>query len=265
MKRWASLAMGTSGTEFLAAIRSEIRVGLIATPRANLNCHRKDRWQEVEDDPDLADFDQVPLINRRGAEIEAVFIRGTGLVELREDMFMASDAPLISFLESADRQRFRLLLSDRSVSGMVTLSDVQKLPVYSVLFSLLNAVEMVLMDSIRNTCGANKDHWLQYLSKTQQRAIEHNWDKAAKENLAIDRLSCATFGQEIQAAAGLGLFEDALEYRESLLALAKLRNTVYHAAEFALTPEQALKLPKHVRDAQSVTSWLRKQIKGVRT
>jgi hypothetical protein len=64
MKRWASLAMGTSGTEFLAAIRSEMRVGLIATPRANLKCHRKDRWQEVEDDPDLADFDQVPLINR---------------------------------------------------------------------------------------------------------------------------------------------------------------------------------------------------------
>jgi hypothetical protein len=264
MKRWASLAMGTSGTEFLAAIRSEMRVGLIATPRANLKCHRKDRWQEVEDDPDLADFDQVPLINRAALRLRR-FIRGAGLVELREDMFMASDAPLISFLESADRQRFRLLLSDRSVSGMVTLSDVQKLPVYSVLFSLLNAVEMVLMDWIRNACRANKDHWLQYLSKTQQRAIEHNWDKAAKENLAIDRLSCATFGQEIQAAAGLGLFEDALEYRESLLALAKLRNTVYHAAEFALTPEQALKLPKHVRDAQSVTSWLRKQIKGART
>jgi hypothetical protein len=145
MKGWASLALGTSGTAFFAAIRSEMSVALIATPRADLKCHRKERWQEIERDPDLTNFDQVPLIDGHGVNIAAVFVRGTGLVELRKDMFMASDAPLISFLKSADQQRFRFLLSDRSVSGMVTLSDVQKLPVYSVLFSLLNAVEMVLI------------------------------------------------------------------------------------------------------------------------
>ena len=263
MRHWASPALGTSGTEFLAAIRSEIPVALIATPRADLKCHRKNRWQEIEHDRDLADFDHVPLIDDLGVKIEAVFIRGTGLVALREDMFMASDAPLISFLESADQQKFRFLLGDCSVSGMVTLSDVQKLPVYSVLFSLLNAVEMVLMDWVRNACGANKDCWLQYLSKAQQKAIERHWDKALEENLAIDRLSCATFGQEIQAADGLGLFKDASEYRERFEVLAKLRNTVYHAAEFALTPEQALKLPKHVRDAQMVTAWLQRRIEGL--
>ena len=97
----------------------------------------------------------------------------------------------------------------------------------------------------------------------QQKAIERHWDKAVEENLAIDRLSCATFGQEIQAADGLGLFKDAIEYRERFEVLAKLRNTVYHAAEFAVTPEQALKLPKHVRDAQIVTTWLQRHIEGL--
>jgi hypothetical protein len=119
------------------------------------------------------------------------------------------------------------------------------------------------LDWIRNACGENPEHWLQYLRKTQQKAIEHHWEKAVKENLAIGRLSCATFGQEIQAADRLGLFEDANEYRERLEILEKLRNTVYHAAEFALTPEQALKLPKYVRDVQIVTAWLRAQIESL--
>ena len=260
MSRWSSSPLGTSASIFFAAIRSGTPVALIATPRAALKCWRKARWRDIESDPELADFDQIPLTNRDSVSIEAVFVRGTGLVDLQEGMFMASDAPLISFLESADQQRFRFLLDDRSISGLVTLSDIQRLPVYSVLFGLVIAVEMLLVDWIRKACGSNQNVWLDHLKKTQQESVERYWKDASERNVAIDRLSCASFGQEIQAAQGLGLFKGTETHHERLKELEALRHQICHAAEIALTPERALMIPNHVRNAHVMASWLQAQI-----
>jgi hypothetical protein len=260
MKRWASRPLKTSANDFLAAVRSEIPVSLIATPRADLKCERGCRWQAVEANADLADFDQVPLTDDEGFRIEGIFVRGNGRLELREDMFMAADAPLLSFLESADQCRFRFLLVDSSISGMATISDIQKLPVYSVLFSLVVAVEMLLMDWIRKKCRKNQDEWLVHLTKSQRGNVERHWQNALKENLAIDRLSCAAFGHEIQAAAGLGLFDNHDGQHTRLKALEQLRHQICHATEFAPNLTQALKIPSQVRDAHSVTLWLQGQI-----
>lgn len=260
MNRWASQPLKTSANDFLSAVRSEIPVSLIATPRADLKCACNRRWQEAEANADLADFDQVPLTDDKGVQIEGVFVRGKGRLELREDMFMAADTPLLSFLESADQHRFRFLLVGSTVSGMVTISDIQKLPVYSVLFSLVVAVEMLLMDLIRKTCHKNQDEWMTHLSERQQGIVERHWRDAVRENLAIDRLSCAAFGQEIQAAVGLGLFNNQEAQCLKVKALEKLRHQVCHATEFAPNLTQALKIPSNVRDAQSVISWLQEQI-----
>src|SRR5262245_28043915 len=104
MKRWASKPLRTPANDFLSAIRSEIPVSLIATPRADLKCACIDRWQDVETNPKLVDFDQVPLTDDSGLRIEGVYVRDKGRLELHEGMFMAADAPLVSFLESADKQ-----------------------------------------------------------------------------------------------------------------------------------------------------------------
>ncbi len=260
MNRWASQPLKTSANDFLAAVRSEIPVSLIATPRAELKCERSCRWQAVEANADLADFDQVPLTDDEGLCIEAVFVRGEGRLELREDMFMAADAPLLSFLETADQNRFRFLLVDSTVSGMATISDIQKLPVYSVLFGLVVAVELLLMEWIRNRCGTNGDEWLGTLAKKQQGTIAKHWKDAITKNMAVDRLSCATFGQEIQAATGLGLFQNHPEHRKRLESLEQLRHQVCHAAEFAPNLSEALRIPATVRDARVVAVWLQEQI-----
>ncbi|MHC1764042.1 MAG: hypothetical protein AB9869_07030 [Verrucomicrobiia bacterium] len=131
---------------------------------------------------------------------------------------------------------------------------------YSVLFSLVVAVEMLLMDWIRKKCRENQDEWSAHLTKKQQGTVEKHWQDALKENLAIDRLSCAAFGQEIQAANGLGLFANHEDQHTKLKALEQLRHQVCHATEFAPNLTQALKIPSQVRDAHSVTIWLQQQI-----
>ncbi len=116
------------------------------------------------------------------------------------------------------------------------------------------------MDWIRKSCCKNQDEWLVHLTKGQRGIVEKHWQDAVKENLAIDRLSCAAFGQEIQAAMGLGLFNNHDDQRTKLQALEKLRHQVCHATEFAPNLTQALKIPSQVRDAYSVVVWLQEQI-----
>ena len=175
---------------------------------------------------------------------------------LNSAMFMAADAPLLSFVETADQQRFRFLLDEGDFVGLVTLSDLQRLPVYALLFGLVIAVEMLLMEQIRKACGTTPDAWLVKLNVNQRETIERQWKDAMRRNVAIDRLSCASFGQEIQAAIGLGLFVKDDETHRRLFALKALRDQVCHASEFAPTSEHALEIPARVRDARALANLL---------
>src|SRR5262249_21323024 len=162
---------------------------LIATPRAALQCSPKASWRHIEGNDALHDFDQIPLTSLDGSRIEGVFVRGQGRIALDTGMFMAADASLLSFVETADKQRFRFLVSDGEIAGLVTLSDLQKLPVYALLFGLVIAIEMLLTEWMRSACQATPDAWLKHLAPDQHKIVERYWTKAQRDNVAIDRLS----------------------------------------------------------------------------
>jgi hypothetical protein len=216
-----------------------------------MQCRPQQDWAAVEREVALSDFDHVPLTDESGRVITGIYARGIGPVELQETMFMSAGAPLIDFLETADRQRFRLLVEGGAVTGMVTLSDVQKLPVYALLFGLLVAVQLLLMDWLRQASGDTPDAWLDHLGPRQRGMIERYWQDAVQRDLAIDKLALASFGHEIQAAEGMGLFKGHDERYREIKGLKELRDLVCHAAEFAPTPVQALRIPRLVRDAHS--------------
>ena len=264
MTRWAAHAIGQSAEQYLAAIRAQGPVAVIATPRAQVQCRLQRDSASIGGDPSLADFDNVPLTGDKG-QITQIYVRGKGAVELDEGMFMSAGAPLIDFIETADHQPFRLLVDGRAVTGLVTLSDVQKLPVYGLLFGLLIAAEMLLVEWIRNTCTTQPDAWLQYLRLDERDDIEGHWKKALKYNVAIDRLSCASLGQELQAAHRLGLFKREDDRWHQFKSLQKLRNQVGHGMEFASTPALALQLPQRVREAQALATWLEAKIDDCKT
>ncbi len=252
MTRWASAPNDMSAEAFLRSVEAQGSVSLIATPWASVKTEIARDWRSIEHDPAMADFDQVPLISPKDAKIEAIYIRGRGRVFLDSGMFMAADAPLIAFVEDADRQRFRLLLSGNEIIGLVTLSDLQKLPVYALIFGMVIAAELLLMDSIRQKCRQNPDHWLTYLSKHQRDRIERYWEQAVGHNTAIDRVSYASLTDEIRVALHLGMFERNGVIHQQLQDLVPLRNKVCHAMEVAPNPEQAMRISASVRDALSL-------------
>ncbi len=258
-RRWASPPFDVQ--DLLEASRLATPVSLIATPRDRLKCVPRASWPAViEADLGLSAFDQIPLTTADGQHIEAIFVRPGGITPLHEQMFMSAREPLVSFLETADTHRFRLLVDGTRIVGIVTLSDLQKLPVYSTLFGLIAGVELMLVEWIRRASEGDDNLWLQHLTRSQRGSIEKYRSQAVAKNLEIERLSHASFGQEITAAMGMGLFENEPGLRLGLKQLVQLRHHVCHASEFAGTPAEALKLPCQVRTLQRLTLALAKAL-----
>lgn len=257
---WASKALGTPANEVIAAVRTGITVESIVTPRVMVAVRQKELWPACKDDADLSDFDNVPVVD--GNEIVGVYERETDSVKgLSERMFMASDASLLSFVENADTRKFVFLVREGEIVGIATLSDIQKLPVYCVLYSLLISIEMLLMGLIRKACKAEPEKWLGYLDRESKRKIEDYWEKSLRENLALDRLSCASFGNELIAADGLGLISS--DDSAILRRLNGLRDLVSHGKEFALTLDRALGIPALVREALEIQVVLEDKLEGL--
>jgi hypothetical protein len=212
---------------------------------------QKRHWSGFASESEIKDFDHVPITEED--QIVGVFDRESGsLRELSETMFMASNASLLSFVENADQRKFAFLVHESQIVGIVTLSDIQKLPVYCVLFGLLMSIEMLLMEWIRKVCRDDPDKWIIHLDDRVKRGIEDHWKRAQVKNVALDKLSCASFANEMTAARGLGLFSSNESVSVSLERLNELRDLVCHGKEFALTPHRALEIPAHVRDALGI-------------
>lgn len=227
-----------------------------------MQCCEHRSWEGIASDAALAEFDQVPLTDAYGV-IEGIYVKGKGALPLAAGMFMAADAPLLAFVESADTGRFRLLLDGSEVSGLVTLSDLQKLPVYALLFGLLMAVEMLLRQWLRRTCGSTPDCWLDHVSDRERKRVEGRWNGARRHNVSIDRLACACLAQEIDAAARLGLFAAADPARDQMEALKTLRNKVCHGQDIGPTASDALKLPGLARSARRLAVRLQGELERI--
>jgi CBS domain-containing protein len=257
---WASKTLGTPTNEVIAAVRTGITVESIATPRAMLVVRQRSDSPDFKDDAKLKDFDNVPVIE--GDEIVGVYDQESGtLRDLSEAMFMASDASLLSFVENADKRRFAFLVRESQIVGIVTLSDIQKLPVYCVLYSLLMSVEMLLMECIRKECRDNPDKWMTKLNSKSKKSIEDYWKEAQQKNVALDRLSCASFGNELVAAKELGIVSTT--DGAVLEQLNELRDLVCHGKEIALSPARALQIPALVRSALKIQGVLDRKLKGM--
>ncbi len=229
---------------------------MIATPWENVATRPADQVDGLDSAQATLDFDQIPLTNVESRRVESIFVRGSGVVPLHSNMFMAADSSLMAFVETADQQNFRLLIDAGEIVGLVTLSDLQRLPVYSLLFGLVIAVEALLVEWIRRCCRDDPDAWIRALSARRQEIIESYYARSQASNVAIDRLSCASLGDEIAAAIGLGLLNAGDANHQRLQELVTLRDDICHAKEFASTPELALKVPQRVRDADALAQWM---------
>lgn len=263
MNFWASMPLEGNAERVLSSLEQGLNVGLIATFDLAC-CDADERVADVLARQNLAAFDHVPVT--RGGDIVGLLSRTSAMERdsswvreamdfLQGNMLISSGAGILSFIESADSIECRLVLRGSRVDGIVTLSDLQKLPVRPAIFLLITHLELLMLAWLRKRIEQTSEtEVLDKLAESRRETLEGEWERLQTEDLAIDRLSATQFCDKRELLVKLGFpVPSKGAARKQLKEIENLRNSVAHAGDYALTRDNALSTVATVR---STRQWI---------
>jgi hypothetical protein len=180
---------------------------------------------------------------------------------LLEENLIGADASILTFVRHADSQPCRLVISGSEISGLVSLSDLQRLPVRAALFGMVTHLEIVMAGAIRAEFGTSDD-WMGRLLPDQRRQVAKKVVKA-KENDAYvhDMLLFTQFSDKVTVIKERqNLRWDRGEFEDQLHQIQDLRNDLAHAKDYAVTRNLAKKVCETVR---LIEAWTNRLMDGV--
>jgi hypothetical protein len=261
VNRWASSNLSGTGDVF-RALHSGLTVDLIATPLSDLKtCKPHELISDViRRYPE--DFDFIPVIdenNRFVGMLHAADQRERltlGTVwqcysPLSEEYLIGADASILDFILDADQRQCRLVISGAKIVGLVSLSDLQRLPVRATLFALITGFEMTMADTIRRLYSKGDD-WLEFLGKGRQRKIEEERKKAKADDGYVESLLFTQFCDKRDILKHHLPEEQRESLHGSLVRIESLRNSIAHANEYASSPAHAKDVCQVVRELLSL-------------
>jgi hypothetical protein len=155
---------------------------------------------------------------------------------------ISSETSLLTFIAEAREARCRLVLRGTRIDGIVTISDLQKLPVRPALFLLITYVELLLADVLRAADHTDEDRWFNALSDCRKKKLEEEWIKLQGADMNVDKLTASQFCDKREAIVKLfDLPVSNSRARDELKRIEELRNHVAHAGDYAATRNAALK------------------------
>lgn len=256
----------------LSSVEQGLNVGLIAT--FNLAwCNAEDRLADVLARQDLATFDHVPV--KRDGDVVGLLdktsagIRNGSRVQeamdpLQGNMLISAEADILLFIESAEHSQCRLVLRGSRVDGIVTLSDLQKLPVRPAIFLLITHLELLMLAWLRERSEQTSEtEVLDELADGRRAKLEEEWERLKTNDLAIDRLSATQFCDKRVLLVKLGFpVLSKRAARTELEDIEDLRDSVAHAGDYALTRDNALSTVATVRKTRRWIGDLERELNG---
>jgi hypothetical protein len=256
INRWASGGLSGPANVF-KTLHAGLTVDLISTPVADLKtCAPHELISDViERNPE--DFDFLPVVD--GARFVGMFnaaeYRDRRTLDtvwrryspLSEEYLIGADASILDFVLDADQRQCRLVISGAKIIGLVSLSDLQKLPVRAALFALITGFEITMAELIRRLLPTDRD-WLDLLAEGRQKKIEDQKSNAKEEDAYVDSLLFTQFCDKRDILKQRMREDDQDSFNESLIRIERLRNSIAHANDYASSPFEAKKVCEVVRE-----------------
>ncbi|MFK4721031.1 CBS domain-containing protein [Bradyrhizobium niftali] len=255
--RWTSVGSSESPVVF-KALHTGLTVGLIATPARDLNtCTPHELISNVLlRNPN--DFDFLPVIDEAHRFVGMFHAaahrdrRTLGTVwqcyvPLSEDYLLGADASILDFVLDAGEKPCRLVISGTKVIGLVSLSDLQRLPVRAALFALITGLEMTMASLIR-TRHPKREDWMRFLTSRRQAKIDEENNKAKSDDGYVDALLFTQFCDKRDILTQTLPEPERNALSVVLEGIEGLRNRIAHGNDYASSPAQARNVCKIVRE-----------------
>lgn len=243
-------ALDAGDAAMARALERGFPVRLIGTFGHLVTCAVDERVDALLARADIEPFDQWPVVEdgrivgllRRcrlpAAVGPATRVRDV-LDRLDETVLIAADAGILAFLLEAKAHSCRLILDGGRITGLVSRSDLQKLPVRSLLFHIVTHLELALAAWIRRHLP-DEARWLRVLTPARRRAVEQRHAALAAARLAVDRLTATMFADKRAVLLRTAALRTSRKLAQAELEqIEALRDAVAHIGDYALTQEAA--------------------------
>jgi hypothetical protein len=245
-------------------LHSGLTVELISTHRNALKtCASGDIIADVIE-RNIEKYDFIPVTARLSSSTESIIglldtakvaqaqtLRGCvgeHFDALSETLLIGADAKILDFIRDADQKPCPLVVSNSGIVGLVTLSDLQKLPVRAVLFAIITGFEITMMELVRE--NFNNQDWLSCLTEGRQLQIRKIISESHDNDSFVDALLFTQFCDKADIIRKS--FEVPGESRGALARkfgeIQKLRDRIAHANEYATSAKEAENVCAVIRD-----------------
>jgi hypothetical protein len=234
---------------FTHTIETVASILLISTPKEMLvTCNENETIGTAIARGQGQDFDYLPV--ERTGRIVGLFNRRKYLngesehkkkilrryQPLNVGILISSDASILDFIATADllNSPCRLVIRGTDIAGLVSASDLQKLPVQTALFALVMHFEALITQTLRQRADSNESLLVPLVAEDRKKARKL-WERRVRESLAIDMVSVLALRSKIKVLRNLysGLFDRSEWDRTD--SIIEMRNGLAHGLEYAST------------------------------
>ncbi len=222
------------------AFEDSLNVGLISSKL--VTCGPGDPAIEVWGRPGCNGFDQVPVSD--GERIVGVLLKNESadsvnaaqdvMQRLADKMLISKSTGILTYISVAAGQPYHLVVDGNGIDGIVTPSDLLKLPVRTVLFTLLTRLELIMGSAIRALFPSDGD-WISLLKPNRQAKLEKEFGSGSLRGIYITRLSFAQWcdKRDILNEGHFKKHKTAVcDFYQDMKRLEELRNDVAHANNY---------------------------------
>jgi hypothetical protein len=206
------------------------------------------------------DFDQFPV--KRGDATVGVLLRGGDhsgkavcnvMQRLRDGLIVSADMPIADLIPQLRESHYRLVLRGGRIDGLVTQSDLLKLPVRLVVFALITHLEQV-MAGVVSALWPN-DSWCAELSEGRQRKINTKESALRDRGMNPPRIDLTEFSDK-RDLCKLVIGGSSSRFVEELDSLRNLRDQIAHASTFIDLSDGKKGVVAFVNQFESATRWI---------
>lgn len=180
-----------------------------------------------------SDLDQIPVKDKnsiigvleRTSHNENVLVKDC-MVPLSEKILVTGNFPINEFLKILDSEpSYRLIIEGSNITGIVTKSDLLKLPVRIYCFALISNIEILLKLIIEDRF--HDDSWLDMLSGDRQKNINNRYKKDTERLLNLSKIDATEFNEKLDIVLSLKIFKES--FKEDITNIISFRNDINHS------------------------------------
>ncbi|MCI5039761.1 MAG: CBS domain-containing protein [Donghicola eburneus] len=176
---------------------------------------------------------------------------GDDFQPLSEQILIGADASIFDFIRQADTHPINLVVSESRITGLVSIYDLQKLPVRASLFALVTSFEMTMAVVIERLWKTT-DEWLALISENRREKICTPLQQAKRDDAYVSDIAFTQFADKKTILCKSGIAKD-IGHSETKLKLIlgrieNLRNMLARANDYATTEGSAQAVCETVRD-----------------